>query len=120
MSVMCQERKEYQIKMKKYHMQQWLQIQHAPLAKAVYTYGIPEPIVQCRGQALCQHISHLIPSREILQLHHVVIDDLPQEVVTNVDMFGAVVELRVLSDHNGRLVVDEEGSGMKSALSKLE
>jgi len=104
------------MKMKKYCMQWWLQIQHAPSAKVAYTHGIPELIVQCRGQALYQHISHLIPSRDILQLHCVVINDLPQEVVTNINIFGAVMELGVLSDCDGGLVVNEEGSGMKSAL----
>jgi hypothetical protein len=106
------------MKVKKYHTQLRLQIQHAPSAKVAYTHGILEPIVQRRGQPLCPHVGHLIPSQDILQLHYIVINDLLQEVVTNVDMFGAVVELGVLGDHNGRLVVDEEGSGV-SALSKL-
>jgi len=41
--------KGVQYEMKKYHMQRQLQLQHAPSAKAAYTHGVPELVVQHRG-----------------------------------------------------------------------
>jgi hypothetical protein len=46
-----------------------------------------------------------------VELHHSILDDLLQEVVTDIDVFGAIVELWVLGNCNGRLVVDVKDGG---------
>jgi hypothetical protein len=75
--------------------------------------------VRRRGQTLCQHVGHLLPSGGVNQLQCPVVDYLPQEIVTDVNVFCAVMELWVLGNGDGGLVVDVEDSGGGGVLAKF-
>jgi len=44
-------------------------------------------------------------------LDGLVFNDLPQEMIMHIYMLGPIVELRILCDGDGRLVVDAKDSG---------
>jgi hypothetical protein len=104
---------------KPYRTQPWLQLQHPPSVKAAYAHETLKLVVRHRGQALHQHVGHLLPSWGVSQLHRSIIDDLSQEVVADVDVFHVVMELRVPGNGDGGLVVDAEDSGGRHVLAKF-
>ena len=62
----------------------------------MYTHSFHELDMRHGDQALCQYVGHLLLSGSVGQLDPSVLHDLVQEMIANVDVFGAVVELGVL------------------------
>ena len=60
------------------------------------------------GKALGQDVGRLVVGGHVVKGDIAGLDLVAQEMITDVDMFGAVVELRVLCDSDHRLVVDVE------------
>ena len=58
------------------------------------------------GKALRQDVSRLVVGGHVVKGDVAGLDLVAQEMITNVDMFGAVVELGVLRDGDRGLVVD--------------
>ena len=85
--------------------------QHAPLVRVVYTHLLPELAIRHRGKTLCQNVSNLILSGNISQFNQLVLNHLPEEMVTHINMLHMVVELQVSSDGDSRLIVNVEGGG---------
>ena len=100
-------------------MRSRLQLQHAPSAKAAHTHRIPELVKQRGGQTLCQCIGDLVPGGGVAKLHRSVFDDLPQEVVTDINVLGAIMEFWVFGDHNGGLVANVEDGGGQGVDAKF-
>ena len=65
-----------------------------------------KPLVLLPSKALSQNVSRLVIGGQVVKGDLTRLNLVVQEMVTNVDMFGAVVELRVLCDSNCRLVVN--------------
>ena len=63
------------------------------------------------GKPFCEYIGDLFPSGGVFELKFFCFNFLLQEVVVHFDVLGAIMELRILGDSDGELVVHEEGSG---------
>ena len=63
------------------------------------------------GKALGQDIGRLVVGGHIVKGDVAGLNLVAQEVITDVDMFGAVVELGVLCDSDRRLIVNVKWNG---------
>jgi len=63
------------------------------------------------GKSLGQDVGRLVVSGQVVEDDVARFNLMSQEVITDVDVFGTVVELWVLGGGDGGLVVDEEWNG---------
>jgi len=63
------------------------------------------------GKALGQDVGRLVIGGHVVKGDVAGLDLVVQEVITDVDMFGAVVELGVLCDSDRRLIVNVKWNG---------
>ena len=78
----------------------------------MYSHLLRECIVLLPVQRLGHDISNLFSSWDVLQLKFTLFNLVAYEVMSDFDVFGLVVELRILGNCNGRLVVHEQDSGI--------
>ena len=86
-------------------------LRHAPsisIAQAHFPY---KPLVLLSGKSLGQDVGRLVVSGQVVEDDVARFNLMSQEVITDVDVFGTVVELWVLGGGDGGLVVDEEWNG---------
>jgi hypothetical protein len=61
-------------------------------------------------QSLRQHIGHLFSCWQVLKTDLPPFNDLAQEMIPDLNVFGLIVKLGIPCDRNGRLVIDVDGS----------
>ena len=86
---------------------QGLTSQHAPSGRAVYSHLLRERAVLLPVQRLGHDVGNLFSSWDVLQLEFSLFNLVANEVMSDFDMFGSVVELGILGDRDGGLVVHE-------------
>ena len=86
--------------------------QHAPSGRAVYSHLLCECTVLLPVQRLGHDICDLFFSWDVLQFEFSLFNLVVNEVMSDFNMFGLVVELGILGNCNGRLVVHEQDSGI--------
>jgi hypothetical protein len=73
--------------------------------------------VFCTREAFRQRIGNLIFCWQVCEEYVSAVNLLPQEVVSDIDVFGPVMELWVLHNRDGRLVIDVEQCRVSRGLS---
>lgn len=63
------------------------------------------------AERFCQSISHLVARGYVFWVQFIAFNFLVQEMVTHFNVFGVIVEFRILHDYDCRLVVHEEHCG---------
>jgi hypothetical protein len=63
------------------------------------------------AEALGESVSGLSIGGDVVQSNLLLLDFLAKEVMAKLNVFGVVMELGVLCNGNGRLVVDAESGG---------
>ena len=75
--------------------------QHAPSVRVAYTHTCSKPVMLLVAEALGEDVCDLSVGRDIFEVDLLFFNLLVQEVVTDVDMFGMIVEFGVLGNRDG-------------------
>ena len=87
--------------------------QHSPLS-CVHSHQCRERVKVWCWQSLCEHVGSIPVHGAVLKGDAMALSHISNEVVSNVDVFGALVVLIILRDHDGQLIVAAEGVGCLS------
>jgi hypothetical protein len=71
--------------------------QHAPSVRAAYTHTCSKPVMLLVAEALGEDICDLSVGRDVFEVDLLFFNLLAQEVVMDVDMFGAIIEFGFLA-----------------------
>ena len=96
------------------------ELQHTPSVHMADPHHIRESNMLFPHQPLCQDISYLISSGNIHKIKFFIFYLLPQEVVPDFNMLGAIMEFQISRDGNGRLVVHGENGGFFNLLFQFD
>jgi hypothetical protein len=88
----------------------WLRFQHAPSAQAANSHRSREAIVLRVHNSFGQDVGNLVICWSILKSNLFTLDFVPQKMVSHFNVLGAIMELGVPCDGDGRLIIDMEDS----------
>jgi hypothetical protein len=81
--------------------------QHAPSVHAAYTHLISKVLIFLMCESFGEDVGSLVIGGDVFKVDGLSLVLLTQEMMADLNVFGAVMKFRVASDSNGGLVVNE-------------
>ena len=82
-----------------------------PLVEAADAHSSREFCVFFAAERFCQSVGHLVARGYVFRVQFITFHFLVQEMVTHFNVFGVIVEFRILCNRDCGLVVHEERCG---------